>query len=78
MENLAVPHTGTDISDDVARVRASLLDALALLDRSPLPMAATAATYVSHAVELVSPGTDMFELIEPGERIEPGHAEPSA
>ena len=52
----------SDRSDDLARVRTLLLDALDLLDRSPMHGAMTAASHVSHAVELLSPGADRFEL----------------
>jgi hypothetical protein len=65
MQELSLTHADIDDSDDLDRVRALLLDALVLLDRSAMPAAVTAATFVSHALELLSPGADTFELIEP-------------
>jgi hypothetical protein len=62
MEELSELRTDIDRSDDIVCVRALLLDALSLLDRSPMPMAATVAIHVSHAVELLNPGADTFEL----------------
>jgi len=60
---LSLLRIANDGPDDLARVRALLLDALDLLDRSPMHAAAiTAASHVSHAVELLSPGADRFEL----------------
>ena len=53
-----------DHSDDLACVRALLLESLAVLDRSKVPHAVTVATFVSHALEVLSPGADRFELAE--------------
>jgi len=59
---LSLLRIANDQPDDLARVRALLIDALDLLDRSPMHTAMTAASHVSHALELLSPGADRFEL----------------
>jgi hypothetical protein len=43
------------------------VDALAVLDRSSLPVAVTVATFVSHALEMLCPGADTFELTGPAD-----------
>jgi len=48
--------------EEVDHARTSLLDALATLDRSIAPQATRAAAHVSHALELLSPGTDPFAM----------------
>ena len=56
----------TDDLNDLARVRTLLVEALAVLDRGPLPAAVTVAILVSHALEVLSPGADRFAYNEPG------------
>ena len=70
MEILSISSVDGARREDVDHARTSLLDALATLDRSIAPQATKAAAYVSHALELLSPGADPFAL---GGDNEAGH-----